>query len=140
MSLSAIYTNESGSGFAEVINHIRTGIIYSNFDQPPKVVLVTSALPHEGKTTCSTNLALAFSKLGRTLLIDADFRKPRIAKIAQVENTTGLTGYVAGQNTLKECLFQDPDSESLLIMRSGEVPPNPLELLSSERFRANAWI
>lgn len=129
------YMNESGSGFAEVINHIRTGIIYSNFDQPPKVVLVTSALPHEGKTTCSTNLALAFSKLGKTLLIDADFRKPRIAKIAQVENTTGLTGYVAGQNTLKECLFQDPDSENLLVMRSGEVPPNPLELLSSERFR-----
>ncbi|MBX2823211.1 MAG: polysaccharide biosynthesis tyrosine autokinase [Gammaproteobacteria bacterium] len=129
------YMNETGSGFAEVINHIRTGIIYSNFDQPPKVVLVTSALPHEGKTTCSTNLALAFSKLGKTLLIDADFRKPRIAKIAQVENTMGLTGYVAGQNTLKECLFQDPDSEQLLIMRSGEVPPNPLELLSSDRFR-----
>jgi capsular exopolysaccharide synthesis family protein len=129
------YLGEKGSGFAEVVNHIRTGIIYSNFDQPPKVVLVTSAIPHEGKTTCSTNLALAFSKLGKTLLIDADFRKPRIAKIAQMENTTGLTGYVAGENTLKECLFQDPDSESLLIMRSGEVPPNPLELLSSQRFR-----
>ncbi len=129
------YLRESRSGFAEVINHIRTGILYSNFDQPPRVVLVTSALPHEGKTTCSTNLALAFSKLGKTLLIDADFRKPRIAKIAQVENTTGLTGYVAGQNTLEECLFQDPESETLQIMRSGEVPPNPLELLSSERFR-----
>ena len=129
------YLNESGSSFAEVVNHIRTGIIYSNFDQPPKVVLVTSAVPHEGKTTCSTNLALAFSKLGETLLIDADFRKPRIAKIAQMEHFTGLTGYVAGQNSLAECLFQDPDAELLQIMRSGEVPPNPLELLSSERFR-----
>ncbi|MGI9319002.1 MAG: polysaccharide biosynthesis tyrosine autokinase [bacterium] len=129
------YLNDSGSSFSEVINHIRTGIIYSNFDQPPKVVLVTSAVPHEGKTTCSTNLALAFSKLGRTLLIDADFRKPRIAKIAQMENIIGLTGYVAGQNSLAECLFQDPESESLEVMRSGEVPPNPLELLSSERFR-----
>ena len=78
--------------------------------------------------------ALAFSKLGQTLLSDADFRKPRIAKIAQVENTTGLTGYVAGENSLEECLFQDPDSESLMVMRSGEVPPNPLELLSSKRF------
>ncbi len=129
------YLNEAGSNFAEVVNHVRTGIIYSNFDQPPKVILVTSAVPGEGKTTCSTNLALAYSKLGKTLLIDADFRKPRIAKIANVENSMGLTGYVAGQNSLEECLFQDPDSENLLIMRSGEVPPNPLELLSSDRFR-----
>lgn len=129
------YLNDSGSSFAEVINHIRTGIIYSNFDQPPKVVLVTSAVPHEGKTTCATNLALAFSKLGETLLIDADFRKPRIAKIAQMENVTGLTGYVAGRNSLDECLFQDPDTDSLQVMRSGEVPPNPLELLSSDRFK-----
>lgn len=129
------YLSGSGSSFSEVINHIRTGIIYSNFDQPPKIVLVTSAVPHEGKTTCATNLALAFSKLGKTLLIDADFRKPRIAKIAQMENVTGLTGYVAGQNSLTECLFQDPDLESLRVMRSGEVPPNPLELLSSDRFK-----
>lgn len=129
------YLSGSGSSFSEVINHIRTGIIYSNFDRPPKIVLVTSAVPHEGKTTCSTNLALAFSKLGKTLLIDADFRKPRIAKIAQMENVTGLTGYVAGQNSLTECLFQDPDLETLRVMRSGEVPPNPLELLSSDRFK-----
>ncbi len=129
------YLSGSGSSFSEIINHIRTGIIYSNFDQPPKIVLVTSAVPHEGKTTCATNLALAFSKLGKTLLIDADFRKPRIAKIAQMENVTGLTGYVAGQNSLTECLFQDPDLESLRVMRSGEVPPNPLELLSSDRFK-----
>ena len=129
------YINEGNSSFAEVINHVRTGIIYSNFDQPPKVVLVTSAVPGEGKTTCSSNLALAFSKLGKTLLIDADFRKPRIAKLSKVNNNTGLTGYVAGQNSLEECIFKDSDSSSLLVMRSGEIPPNPLELLSSERFK-----
>ena len=129
------YIDQGSSGFAEVINHIRTGIIYSNFDRPPKVVLVTSAVPGEGKTTCSSNLALAFSKLGKTLLIDADFRKPRIAKISKVENIIGLTGYVAGQNSLEECLYNDADSPDLLIMRSGEIPPNPLELLSSDRFK-----
>lgn len=128
------YHENSKSNFAEIVNHIRTGIIYSNVDNPPKVILVTSALPKEGKTTCSTNLSLAFAKLGRTLLIDADFRKPRIAKITNVDNIKGLTGYVAGRNTLQECISQDTDSENLFIMKSGEVPPNPLELLSSKRF------
>lgn len=129
------YYKNSKSNFAEVVNHIRTGIIYSNMDNPPKVILVTSALPKEGKTTCATNLSLAFSKLGKTLLIDADFRKPRIAKIVNVENINGLTGYVAGQNSLQECLSQDNDSENLFIMKSGEIPPNPLEMLSSNSFK-----
>ncbi len=128
------YHENSKSNFSEVVNHIRTGIIYSNVDSPPKVILVTSALPKEGKTTCATNLALAFSKIGKTLLMDADFRKPRIAQISNVDNAQGLTGYVVGQNSLQECLSQDPDSEDLFIMKSGEVPPNPLELLSSARF------
>ncbi len=128
------YHRNAKSNFAEVVNHVRTGVIYSNVDNPPKVILITSALPKEGKTTCATNLSLAFSKLGKTLLIDADFRKPRIAKIANIDNTKGLTGYVAGQNTLKECLFQDEDSDNLFVMKSGEVPPNPLELISSNRF------
>jgi capsular exopolysaccharide synthesis family protein len=129
------YHENVKSNFSEVVNHIRTGIIYSNVDNPPKVILVTSALPQEGKTTCATNLSLAFAKLGKTLLIDADFRKPRIAKISDVANTRGLTGYVAGQNSLRECLSQDSESENLYIMKSGEVPPNPLELLSSKRFK-----
>ena len=129
------YESNSKSNFAEVVNHIRTGIIYSNIDKPPKVILVTSGLPKEGKTTCATNLALAFSKLGKTLLIDADFRKPRIAKISNIEGSEGLTGYVSGHNSLQECISQDSDSSSLYIMRSGEIPPNPLELLSSNRFK-----
>lgn len=129
------YTADPRSNFSEVINHVRTGIIYSNVDAPPKVVLVTSSLPQEGKTTCAANLAQSFSKLGKTLLLDADFRKPRIAKIASVEDITGLTGYVIGQNSLEECLVEDPGNDQLFIMRSGEVPPNPLELLSSDRFK-----
>ena len=129
------YHENSRSNFSEVVNHVRTGIIYSNVDHPPKVILVTSPMPREGKTTCATNLSLAFSKLGKTLLIDADFRKPRIAKIANVSNTNGLTGYVAGRNSLQECISQDSDSEDLYIMKSGEIPPNPLELLSSNRFK-----
>jgi len=129
------YGRNPKSIFAEAVNHIRTGIVYSNVDHPPKVILVASALPPEGKTTCATNLSLAFSKLGKTLLIDADFRKPRIAKISNIKNINGLTGYVVGENSLEECITQDMDSENLFIMRSGEVPPNPLELISSVRFR-----
>jgi capsular exopolysaccharide synthesis family protein len=135
MTAERQYQLNSKSNFSEVVNHIRTGIIYSNFDNPPKVILITSPLPKEGKTTTATNLSLAFSKLGRTLLIDADFRKPRIAQIANVSNKKGLTGYVAGQNSLQECLSKDADSKNLFFMRSGEVPPNPLEMISSNRFK-----
>jgi capsular exopolysaccharide synthesis family protein len=128
------YHVNTKSNFSEVVNHIRTGIIYSNVDNPPKVILITSPLPREGKTTCATNLSLAFSKIGKTLLIDADFRKPRIAQLANVENIQGLTGYVTGQNSLQECITQDIDAADLYIMKSGEIPPNPLELISSNKF------
>lgn len=128
------YTADPKSNFSEIVNHIRTGIIYSNVDKAPQIILLTSALPREGKTTCATNLAQAFSKLGKTLLVDADFRKPRIATIASVEDVTGLTGYAIGQNSLEECMVEDPSNDQLFILRSGQVPPNPLELLSSQKF------
>jgi len=122
------------SPFAESINHIRTGILFSNIDHPPKVVLVTSATSAEGKTTLSNNLALAFSNLGRTLLIEADLRKPRFGGIFPAEDSRGLTDLVSGKDELKVCMWQDEVNEKLFVIGAGTLPPNPLEFLSSESF------
>ncbi|HEC12660.1 MAG TPA: hypothetical protein ENI80_05345, partial [Acidiferrobacteraceae bacterium] len=72
------YQTNTLSMFAESINHIRTSILFSQIDKTTKTILVTSSVPGEGKTTTSSNLALSFSRLGRTLLVDADMRKPRV--------------------------------------------------------------
>jgi capsular exopolysaccharide synthesis family protein len=128
------FINESKSTFAESINHVRTGVLFSHVDDPPKTVLVTSAIQGEGKTTLSSNLALAFSQLGPTLLIDADLRKPRVASVTNVKQDLGLVEVVAGQRALKDSVSRDPDAPNLYILKAGTIPPNPLELLSSDRF------
>ena len=129
------YIHRSQSSFAEAINHIRTGAMYSNVDAPPQVILISSAVQGEGKTTLATNLGLSYAQLGRTLLIDADLRKPRVAHVAGVEPGAGLVEYVAGAQKPSDCLITDPDCSNLAILKSGTVPPNPLELLSSKRLK-----
>ena len=131
------YISNTKSGFGESINHIRTSVLYTNVDHPPKVIMVTSALQAEGKTTLSSNLALAFSQLGRTLLIDADMRKPRVAEILGVNRGGGLADVIAGQTDISSSIARDSESKNLYIMKSGTQPPNPLELLSSEKF---SWL
>lgn len=120
------------SAFSESINHVRTGIAYSDVDNPPRTILITSSVQGEGKTTLASNLALSCANLGRTLLIDADLRKPRLEHITSAESKGGLVEYVAGLRTLQECIVQDTESPSLYILKGGVIPPNPLELLSSQ--------
>jgi capsular exopolysaccharide synthesis family protein len=122
------------SPFAEVINDIRTAILFSHIDTPSKVILITSAVPGEGKTTLVSNLALAFSRRGRTLLIDADLRKGRLQEIAGMQDHPGLTNMLSGGCTPKEAIVSDPEAENLFVLTTGTVPPNPLEILSSKRF------
>jgi len=126
------FLEDAKSAFSESINHVRTGIAYSDVDNPPQTILITSSVQGEGKTTLASNLALSFAHLGRTLLIDADLRKPRVEDITDVEAEGGLVEYVAGIRSLQECVVQDPECPSLYILKGGTVPPNPLELLSSK--------
>ncbi len=129
------YLTDTRSSFAEAVNGIRTGILFSDIDNPPKAVLVTSAVPNEGKTTTASNLALSFSQLGRTLLIDADMRKPSLGKAMGGANAhAGLSDLISGQKKFHECLLRDKEVENLYFMPSGTIPPNPLEILQSRRF------
>ena len=128
------YLENKRSVFSESVNHIRTGVMYSNVDNPPKVILITSSVQSEGKTTVASNLALSYAQMGTTLLIDADLRRPRIKHIIESSHSFGLVDYVAGVVSLKECLNRDKQEENLYILNSGTTPPNPLELLASDKF------
>ena len=130
------YIQKLNSVFAESINRIRTSIIYSDVDHPPQVILLTSSAQGEGKTTVASNLALSYAQLGPTLLIDADLRRPRIKHIINSKSNAGLVDYVAGQESLKNCLIQDDIEKNLFILNCGTPPPNPLELLSSEKLQS----
>jgi polysaccharide biosynthesis transport protein len=123
------------SHFSEAIRTARTGVLLSNIDQPNKVVLITSTLPSEGKTTVAINLALAHAKTKRTLLIDADMRRAQIGRSLRIAvGSRGLTNLVAGTSEIAECIYKFKGSD-LCVMPVGDLPPNPLELLLSQRFR-----
>ncbi|AYA62822.1 GumC family protein [Alteromonas sp. RKMC-009] len=127
------YLNDTRSTFAEAINTIRTGLIFSNIDNPPKTILITSTTSAEGKTTLSVNLAVALSQMGRTLLLDLDLRKPAIAKSLGLKNDAGVTEAIF--NGFNERNIQSIDAvPNLSILTSGSVPKNPMELIASRKF------
>lgn len=134
VAVERYFLENKRSVFAEAINHIRTGVTYSNVDNPPKVILITSSVQSEGKTTVASNLALSYAQLGSTLLIDADLRRPRLKHIIDTDTVTGLVDYVAGVVNFEDCVKQDRQEPNLYILKSGTTPPNPLELLASEKF------
>lgn|GEM_PF-812652 len=125
---------EPQSPFAEAINDIRTAILFSHIDEPPKTILVTSAVPAEGKTVLASNLALSFAQRGKTLLLEGDLRKGRFDGLFGFADVVGITDVVSGQCELQDALVQDRDVESLSILPGGTRPPNPLEIVSSQRF------
>ena len=132
------YSTNTKSIFSEAINHIRTNILFSNVDHQPQTILITSSIQAEGKTTVATNLAFSLAKIDKTILIDADLRKPRIANVFESENAkeegNGLVDYLAGLSSFAESTYKHSAFENLTILPSGTIPPNPQELLASERF------
>ena len=128
------FTDEPTSSFAECVRTIRTGVVLSGLDQPHQVIVVTSTVAGEGKSTVALNLAQALAQLGKVLLIDADLRRPSLAKQLGVESKTpGLTDLVAGTAAMNECLHLMPGGIRVLFAGS-TVPPDPIKILSSERF------
>ena len=107
----------------------------SNIDNERKVIVVTSSIPGEGKSLVSSNLAAAVAQMKKTLLIDADMRKPVVAESYQLgETAKGLSELVSMNAELSDCIHKS-DIKRLDILPAGVVPPNPLELLSSNRFK-----
>jgi capsular exopolysaccharide synthesis family protein len=128
------FFNDSQSAFSEAVRTIRTSVLMSALDEPRKVVVVTSSVPEEGKTTVSYNLACALGQVKKVLLIDADMRRPKIAKlIGRDSRAPGLADLVAGQAQISQCVFNH-EQAGIFVLPAGTVPPNPLELISSKRF------
>lgn len=133
------YTENTKSIFSEAVNHIRTNILFSNVDMQPQTILITSSIQAEGKTTVATNLAFSLAKIDKTILIDADLRKPRIADVFRSESgpeshESGLVDYLAGLSTFEQSSYQHTMISNLTILPSGTIPPNPQELLASKKF------
>ena len=128
------FVSASKSAFSESIRTLRTGVLLSMADQENKSILVTSTVPSEGKTTISMNLAHSMSHLGDTILIEADLRRPMVKKSMGGADRKGLTSLISGESSFLESIVVDKRSKKLHILSSGMIPPNPLELLSSEKF------
>lgn len=126
---------EPKSMVAEAFRSMRTAVLFSTPNAPPRVLVVTSAAASEGKTSTSLNLASTLAASGsRTLLIDADLRRPSCHRAFGIANDTGLSRYLAGQVELDD-VVRVLDVPNLLFVPAGPTPPNPAELVGSERMR-----
>lgn len=130
--MAHLFTADKHKAFSESIRTIRTGMALSSISHPHKVVVVTSSVPGEGKSTVSANIAFAFGQMEKVLLIDADLRRPILAKNFEFPvGALGLANFIAGNASLEEVIRE---VDGIHMMCAGTVPPNPLEMLGSPRF------
>ena len=129
------FEDKSGKSLAvEAFRSLRTNLKLSNPDSKLKIMLVTSSIPHEGKTVVSSNLAVSYSVAGKkVLIVDADMRKPRVHKVFGLTNEKGLSTLIVGEHSMDEVVNKNV-YEGLDVVTAGIIPPNPAELLESSRF------
>jgi capsular exopolysaccharide synthesis family protein len=121
------------SPISEAYRVLRTNIEFSSIDQEIRVLMVTSTQPGEGKTTTSANLAVAYAQAGkRVLVVDCDLRKPTLHLLFNVSNRTGFTNTIVQQLPVADAV-KETSIENLSVLTSGPIPPNPSEMLGSER-------
>jgi capsular exopolysaccharide synthesis family protein len=119
------------SAIAEAFRTFRTNLQFLDVDNPPRVLVVTSSLPGEGKTTTATNLALALAEAEHNVvLVDGDMRRPKLDEYFDLVGSVGFSTVLSGRTSLEECL-QKTRFPGLTVLTSGAVPPNPSELLGS---------
>ena len=128
-------TLDALSSVVEAYRMLRTSLLLSTAGKPPRTILLTSSQPGEGKTTTAINTAISMAQLGSSvLLIDADMRRPTIHKTFKMSHTRGLSTYLAGNGELDNLITKLP-MPNLSVLTAGPIPPNPAELISSERMR-----
>ena len=126
---------DAKSPIVEAYRSVRTSIEYSNLDAKLKIILVTSTQQNEGKSTVASNLAISFSKLPnkKILLIDADLRNPSIHRVFSIGNSDGMMSILKGDKDLKSTVYNL--NENLDILTTGVIPPNPDEILVTDKMK-----
>ncbi len=126
--------SDSRSAIAEAYRAFRTSLLLASANSP-KVMVVTSSFAREGKTTTSVNLATVLSQMGKpVLLIDADLRRPRLHRVFRGAKNVGLVNYLAAGMPLDQ-IVQSTEVPNLYIVLAGPIPPNPSELLGSDKMK-----
>ncbi len=124
------------SSVVEAYRMLRTSVLLSSAGKPPRTIMVTSSQPGEGKTTTVVNTAISLAQLGASVLvIDADLRRPAVHKTFKLPHTRGLSSYLSGSNSQIEDFIIKLAIPNLSVLTSGPVPPNPAELVSSDRMK-----
>lgn len=135
-NIELINYHDSKSSISEDYRTVRTSILLSHAEKPPKTILFTSSLPQEGKSATVANIAVAFSQLDdMVLVVDADLRNPQLHKTFNIKmSNKGLSGYLTGKVPLDKAI-QKTKIENIKLLPSGLVPPNPAELLNSTKMK-----
>jgi succinoglycan biosynthesis transport protein ExoP len=132
---NALIHSEAPAPFAEAFRGIRTNVLFSSTEEGGRSIVVTSTAPSEGKTLVATNLAVALAQASqRVLLLDGDMRKPRVHEVFSQPRVPGLSNVLVGNAKASEAVRQGPVA-NLWLLPSGVTPPNPAELLASQRFK-----
>ena len=125
------------SPISEAFRTLRTNIQFSSIDKPIKSIVITSSGPGEGKSTVSVNIAATIAKSGKkVLLIDADLRKPTLHKLFHITNLEGLTNILVDDVNYTQFLHESKGIEGLDLIGSGPIPPNPAELVGSNKMKS----
>ena len=128
------FLENPSSPFAESVRTVRTAVLLSAIDEPHRVVMITSTVPGEGKTTLAINLAFALGQMKKVLLIDGDIRRPSLAAaIGGMEGARGLVDFLADEVPLRDCIHATTNPK-VFVLPAGKPFNSPLELLSSHRF------
>ncbi|MBT9281092.1 MAG: CpsD/CapB family tyrosine-protein kinase [Hydrogenibacillus schlegelii] len=123
------------SPLSEAYRTVRTNLTFAAVDKPIQSLMIGSALPGEGKSTTTSNLAVTFAQSGKkTLIVDADLRKPTLHYYFRAMDHVGLTNVLIGGATIEEAV-QETDVPGLSLLTAGPIPPNPSELLASQAMR-----
>ena len=134
--IAALAYSRPNSEMAEAYRALRTAILLSMPDTPPQLILFTSPLPDEGKTTTSINSAIVLAQEGRrVLLVDADLRRPSISKDLGIDSGAGLSAALAGDVLPESVILPSPQLPNLFLLPAGRIPPRPSEILNSVRMK-----
>lgn len=132
-NLDLVVHSHPTSSIAELMRGVRTNLLFMSPDRPIQMLMVASAMPREGKTFTAVSLAITLAQSGkRVLIVDADMRRPRIHKVFKIRPPVGLTSVLIGEATLEEAVCET-EVPNLFVLPCGPIPPNPGELIHSQR-------